>query len=63
LADLYRVGEGLVTFSSTDQAIAGARNILENYHSHALAARQLAETYFDSNQVLGKLIDEAGICP
>jgi len=43
------------------EAISGAGQIKQNYASHARCARQLAETYFDSNLVLGKLIEEIGI--
>jgi hypothetical protein len=58
----YPVGEGLVAFSSTDSALCGAHRITRNYSEHAMAAREIAETYFDSHIVLTKLIDDVGLC-
>jgi len=59
----YPVGTGLVPFSSMEQAVQGVQRIIEHYSDHANTARQMAEMYFDSDRVLGKLIDETGICP
>jgi hypothetical protein len=58
----YPVGDGLIGFSSMEDAITGARRITANYPAHAAAARQLAESYFDSDIVLTQLLDEAGLC-
>jgi len=57
----YPTGEGLVAFQTLDQAVAGAERITRDYEKHSRAARALAEEYFDSNKVLGKLIEEVGI--
>jgi hypothetical protein len=46
-----------------DQAIAQVREVLENYEHHSHAARQLAERHFDSDKVLGRLVEEAGVTP
>jgi len=59
----YPVGDGLLTFSSLEEAAAGVHRITTNYRSHATAARQIAETYFDSGRVLGELVDQIGVCP
>jgi hypothetical protein len=56
-------GEGLVVFSTLEEAIAGVRSIRDNYELHAVAARRLAETHFDSSVVLGRLLDDLGISP
>ena len=56
-------GEGLVVFSTLDEAVAGVRRIRDNYQQHSAAARKLAETHFDSNVVLGRLMDDLGITP
>jgi hypothetical protein len=53
------VGEGILTFSSMDEAIEAINRLETDYPHHALAAREIAEQYFDSDQVLGHLIDEA----
>ena len=52
LKDLYPVGEGLLTFSTLEEAVAGTQEIRGQYVRHARAARQLAEEYFDSDKVL-----------
>jgi hypothetical protein len=59
----YPVGEGLVAFSTPEQAIAGAERIGRDYEKHCRAARALAEDYFDSDRVLGCLVEEAGVAP
>jgi hypothetical protein len=55
------VGEGLLAFSTLDEAAAGIEAILRDYARHARAARALAETYFDADVVLGRLLEEAGV--
>jgi hypothetical protein len=51
--------EGLVAFSTVEQAVAGARAIVDDYDNHALAARVIAEEYFDSDQVLAAMLEDA----
>jgi hypothetical protein len=60
LADLYPLGEGLVAYSTLDEAAAGAERILADYPAQARAARRLAETELDSRVVLGRLLEELG---
>lgn len=55
------VGEGLLTFSSLDEAVAGVAEVLGNYRRHAARARELAQEYFDSDKVLGDLLDSLGV--
>ncbi len=57
------VGEGLVAYRALDEAVDGAANIARDHERHARAARALAEAYFDSDLVLGQLIDQVGIAP
>jgi len=52
-------GEGLFAFTTLDEAAAGVAAVEAHYPRHAAAARALAETYFDSDRVLTKLIDDA----
>ncbi|CAA9295137.1 MAG: hypothetical protein AVDCRST_MAG93-4199 [uncultured Chloroflexia bacterium] len=59
----YPVGEGLVAFSTPEEAIAGARRIGRDYEEHCRVARALAEEYFDSDRVLGHFVEEAGVAP
>jgi hypothetical protein len=59
----YPVGAGLVAFRTLDEAVVGAELIANDYDRHCHAARSLAEAYFDSDKVLGQLVDEVGIAP
>jgi hypothetical protein len=59
----YPVGEGLVAFRTPEEAIAGAGRIGGDYDEHCRAARSLAEEYFDSDKVLGRFVEEAGVAP
>jgi hypothetical protein len=48
----------LLCFTTMQEAIAGAREILGAYDRHSRAARALAETFLDSDVVLGALVGE-----
>ena len=54
----YPVGEGLLAFRTLDEAVDGAMRIVSDYADHCRAARQIAETHFDSDIVLGRLVEE-----
>ena len=55
------VGKGLLTFTTMDDAVSGIDSINRDYLSHCEAARRIAEKYFDSDIVLGSLLDRAGL--
>jgi hypothetical protein len=57
------VGEGLVAFTTLEEAAAGAEEIAGDYERHSRAARALAETYFDSDLVLARLVEDIGVEP
>ncbi len=57
----YPTGEGLVAFRTMDEAVTGAERITRDYVQHARAARAIAETHFDSDRVLGQLLEETGL--
>ncbi len=57
------VGLGLVGFSNIDEALAGARSIADGYEEHSRAARKLAQECFDSDRVLRRFLQEAGVSP
>lgn len=61
--DLYPTGEGLVTFGTVEEAVAGIDAIRSDYARHAHTARDLAEAHFDSRRVLGRLVELLGIRP
>jgi hypothetical protein len=48
-------GEGLLRFSTRDEALAAVEDVSSNYARHARAAREIAEEYFDSFKVLSRL--------
>jgi hypothetical protein len=58
---LYPTGEGLLAFSSLDDACAGAELISGSYARHARGARALAEEHFDSRKVLSRLLEALGL--
>jgi hypothetical protein len=55
------VGEGLVAFSTLEEAAKGADRIVADYRAHSHAARAMAESWFDSDIVLGRFCEHAGI--
>jgi hypothetical protein len=60
-SDNYPVGEGLIAFSTLDEAAAGVEEIERNYERHSRAARELAEEHFDAGKVMGRLLDRLGV--
>jgi hypothetical protein len=54
-------GEGVVSFTTFDEARLGAARIAAEYPAHAAAARRIAESLFDSDIVLGRMCDQMGI--
>mgnify|MGYP006274863307 CR=1 FL=1 len=49
-------GAGLLSFTTLDEAIAGAEEIVAHEDRHRAAARQLAAEHFDSARVIGRVI-------
>jgi hypothetical protein len=49
--------EGLLAFSSPDEALAGLDRINGDYSRHARAAVEIAQEYFDAGRVLPRLLD------
>jgi hypothetical protein len=56
----YPTGKGLLSYENFDQAAAALREVSENYETHCLAARRIAEECFDSGKVLTKLLTDIG---
>ena len=54
-------GEGLIAFRTLDEAVAGVQSIVSDYERHSRVARSLAEEYFDSDKVLGRLLELVGL--
>jgi hypothetical protein len=60
LSPFLPAGEGVVLFSSFDDAVAGVQSIESDYERHARAAREMAEEHFSSDVVLPRLLDAIG---
>ena len=56
-------GEGLFAFASCDEVLAAIEALEVDYRRHARAARSLAIEYFDSDKVLGRLLQLTGVTP
>jgi hypothetical protein len=52
-------GEGILVFSSPDEAAAAIEEVRGHYGRHARAAGELSAAYFDSDRVLARLVDDA----
>jgi hypothetical protein len=60
-SELYPTGEGLLTYSTLEDTVAGVEEITRNYQRHCKAAREIAEEYFDSDKVLKRLLEKLGV--
>jgi hypothetical protein len=60
LPSAYRPEAGLLTFSEPRQAVDTATQVVAEYDRHAAAARAFAETAFDSDKVLRRMLEELG---
>ena len=58
LGSLYPCGEGLLTFTTLDEAAAGVASIATEYPRHCCAARDIAQSHFDSDRVLTHFLDD-----
>jgi hypothetical protein len=59
LGDWLPVGQGLVTFTDPDSALAGLERINRDYAAHQRAARMIAEEHFSAERVLPDFIETA----
>jgi hypothetical protein len=53
--------EGLLTFSTVEEAAEGVERIGADYERQARAARRVAQEHFDSDKVLGRLLERLGV--
>jgi hypothetical protein len=53
-------GDGLIAFQDADDVLAAIDALRRNYSRHARAARSIAEEFFDSAKVLGRLLERVG---
>ena len=57
LGDHLPTGDGLLTFTTADEAAAAIDRVERDYALHVEAARSVAEEHFDSDRVLGRLLE------
>jgi hypothetical protein len=57
--EVIPAGEGILAFTTMDEAVDAMRAVDSDYTRHAKAALSLAAEYFDSGKVLNRLIDGA----
>ena len=53
-------GEGLFAFNNNDGVLNAIEELRRDYPRHAREARAIAEEYFDSDKVLGRLLEKLG---
>jgi hypothetical protein len=58
--ELYPTGEGLLAFSTTEEAADAVAAVRADPVRHGAAARELAEEHFAAPRVLGRLLDRVG---
>jgi glycosyltransferase involved in cell wall biosynthesis len=54
------LGEGLMAFSTVEEAAAAVEDVLARPREHEVAARELAAELLDSDRVLGRLLERLG---
>jgi hypothetical protein len=54
-------GDGLLAFSSPEEALAGIDRINSNYAAHARAALEVAREHFDATKILGGLLARVAV--
>ena len=59
-SDVLPTGEGLLAFTTTEQAVEAIRAITADYPRHARAARAVAHDFFCAEVVLAKLLADLG---
>ena len=58
---IHSYTDGLLWFSCLEEAVEGVAHINADYERHATAAREIAETCFESDKVLTRLLHRLGL--
>jgi hypothetical protein len=59
LRDVLPTEQGILVFSTPDEAVDAIEDALGSYRKHARAAGEIAREYFDSSRVLSRLVEQA----
>jgi hypothetical protein len=54
-------GEGLLAFSTSDEAVDAIESVAGAYERHAAAASEIAREFFDAERVLSQVLKKAGL--
>lgn len=57
-SSILPTGEGIVPFSSIEEAVDAIDSVESNYKKHTQAAREIAGEYFDSDKILKQLVTD-----
>ena len=60
-SDYIPAGDGLLAFSTLDEAVDAIADINDHYAEHQAAARALAEQFFEAKKVCNDLLVQAGL--
>ena len=60
-SDYIPAGDGLLAFSTVEEAVDAIADINDHYDEHQAAARALAEQFFDAKKVCADLLAQAGL--
>ena len=60
-SECYPTGEGLLAFTTIEEACSAVEEVSGSWQRHSRAARTLAEDYFDAGVVLGRLLARLGV--
>lgn len=60
-SELIACGEGVLAFSTPEEAVDAIRRVESDYARHQAAARDIAATYFAAPVVLGDLLRQVGL--
>lgn len=58
---LYGGNEGLFSFENVDDVVAAVKSINADYARHSRAAKEIALEWFDSDKVVGSMLDRIGL--
>jgi hypothetical protein len=61
LSPILPVGDGLLVFSTEDEALGALESVLSSYEDHAVAAVELAEEWFGSERGLADILKRIGL--
>lgn len=59
-SDWLPSGEGVIAFNTIEEAVDAINRMNADYEHHCKAARRLVEEYFNSDDVLRRLLQKAG---